>query len=84
MHQVMRMALFIKFQNGPIGKVGTNGVADEDLLAILIDRMRCFVNGPLNCPQNNVALSHLEEAAMALGDRTRDREARGVEGTHAA
>ena len=70
------------FQNGPIAEVGVNGVTHEALLAILIDRLRCFQAGPYACPDNNIALSHLEAAQGSLHNRTRTRMERGVEGTH--
>lgn len=73
----------ILFQNGPIGEVGVNGVTQEALLAIVIDRLRSFQAGPYNCRENAVALTHLETAQMWLQKRTLDRMRRGVEGTHA-
>lgn len=72
----------INFQNGPIKEVGTNGVTHEALLAILIDRLQGFQSGQYACRENALALTKLEEAQMWLQKRTRDRLARGVEGTH--
>jgi hypothetical protein len=71
----------IKFQNGPIAEAGVNGGSNEALLAIVIDRMRGFQSGPYKCRDNACALTHLEEALMWLQKRTRERMARGVEGT---
>lgn len=71
----------IFFQKGPIQETGDRGVTHEALLAILIDRLRCFQQGPYSCRENAIALTHLEEALMWLHKRTRDRIARGVEGT---
>lgn len=76
-------AVRINFQNGPIAEVGTNGITHEALIAILIDRLQCFQNGPYKCRENAMALTHLEEAMMWLQERTRDRISRGVEGTQA-
>jgi hypothetical protein len=70
----------IDFQNGPIKEAGVNGVTQEALLAIVIDRLRSFQDGPFKCRDNAVALTHCEEALMWLHRRTRDRIARGVEG----
>ena len=70
----------IDFQNGPILEAGVNGISGEALLAIVIDRLRCFQAGPFKCHENAIALTHLEESLMWLQKRTRDREARGVEG----
>lgn len=72
----------ILFQNGPVPEVGCNGVTNEALLAILIDRMRGFQSGKFSCRENAIALTHLEDALHWLQHRTRQREARGVEGTH--
>ncbi len=73
---------FIPFQNGPIAEAGVNGLTHEVLLAILIDRLQGFQKGPFAGRDNAVALTKLEEAAMWLAKRTRERMARGVEGTH--
>lgn len=72
----------LSFQNGPIGEVGFNGISNEALLAVLIDRMRGFQAGPYASRENALALTAMEEALMWLQKRTRDRMARGVEGTH--
>lgn len=72
----------IRFQNGPIKEAGVNGISGEALLAIVIDRLRCFQAGEYKCRENAVALTQLEDALMWLQKRTRDRLARGVEGTN--
>lgn len=76
-------SLLVKFQNGPIHEAGVNGVSGEALLAIVIDRLRGFQSGPFVCRENALALTSLEESLMWLQKRTRDRLARGVEGTNA-
>lgn len=73
----------ISFQNGPIQEAGVNGISGEALLAIQIDRLRSFQAGQYACRENAIALTHLEDALMWLQKRTRDRLARGVEGTNA-
>lgn len=70
----------ISFQNGPVKEFGFNGVSQEALLTIVIDRLRSFQQGPFSCRDNACALTHCEEALMWLQKRTRDRMARGVEG----
>lgn len=72
----------ILFQNGPIPEVGTNGVTQEALLAIVADRLRSFQKGPYECKANACALTHIEEAQHWLQQRTIERMRRGVEGTH--
>jgi hypothetical protein len=51
----------IRFENGPV-----NGVTDEALLAIVIDRLRGIQGGPLKGRENAIALTHIEEALMWL------------------
>lgn len=72
----------ISFQKGPIKEAGVNGVMNEDLIAVVIDRMRGFQSGDFACRDNANALKHLEEALLWLNHRTEKREQRGVEGTH--
>lgn len=74
----------ILFQNGPIKEFGVNGLTQEALLAIVIDRLRSFQSGPFACDDNELALKHTQAALNTLQNRTRARIARGVEGTHAA
>lgn len=71
----------ISFQNGPIRECGVNGIPDEALYAILIDRLQGFQKGQYSCRENAIALTHLETALMWAQKRTHEREARGVEGT---
>jgi len=70
----------ISFQNGPIQETGVNGCQQEDLLAIVIDRLRSFQSGPFDCRENDLALAKCEEALFWLNRRTADRQSRGVEG----
>ena len=72
----------IEFQNGPIKEAGVNGISGEAMLAIVIDRLRSFQAGQYACYENANALTALETSLMWLQKRTRDRTARGVEGTH--
>ena len=72
----------VQFQKGPIKENGINGVANEDLLAMVIDRLQSFQESEYKCRENAVAITKLEEALMWLRKRTQDREDRGVEGTH--
>jgi len=74
--------LDIKFQSGPINEAGVNGVTQEVLLAICIDRLRSFQAGNFACRENALALTKMEEAQHWLHHRTLKRMARGVEGTH--
>ena len=70
----------IRFQKGPVQEHGVNGLSDESLLAILIDRLEHFQAGPFACEQNERALTHLQAALEDLQARTKDCVERGVEG----
>lgn len=80
--QAPDVAQRISFQNGPVKESGFNGISQEALLAIVIDRLRSFQTGQYACRENAIALTHCEDALMWLQKRTRDRMARGVEGTN--
>lgn len=72
----------LHFQNGPINENGINGLTQEALLAVVIDRLRAFQAGQFACRENALALTKLEEAQHWLLHRTRERMTRGVEGTN--
>ncbi len=72
----------VQFQKGPIKESGVNGVMNEDLIAMVIDRLQSFQESDFKCRENAVAITKLEESLMWLRKRTQDREDRGVEGTH--
>lgn len=72
----------LSFQNGPIKEAGVNGITQEALLAVVVDRLRGFQSGKFACRENALALTKIEEAMHWLHSRTQQRVARGVEGTH--
>lgn len=72
----------IKFQNGPIGEEGANGISNEALLAIVEDRLVGFQTGKFSHLMNVIALLDVRSAMNALHRRTADLVERGVEGTH--
>lgn len=60
----------IAFQHGPRGVDGSvPGVFDDDLLAVVEDRLRCFQDGPFACVENAEALRMVQLAREALGSR---------------
>jgi hypothetical protein len=75
----------LTFQNGnPAEEI--NGLTNEVLLAILIDRLTGFIAGFGAKDQhtretNEKALASLQEALITLTKRTRKREEQGIEGT---
>lgn len=75
----------ILFQNGALREgesASFNGITHEALLAIVIDRLESFQEGPFKCDENAVALDYAQAALDALHRRTAEREARNVEGRH--
>lgn len=71
----------IHFQKGPIQEHGVNGIHNEDLIAIVIDRLQGFQAGEYACDENALALTYLEGVLGRLRDRTDRRKAAGIEGT---
>jgi len=70
----------LKFQQGAIKEAGGNGLTNEALLAILAHRLNAM-NKKMPCRENAIAITNIEQAQLWLEKRTRDRLARGVEGT---
>jgi hypothetical protein len=71
----------VRFQRGPVAEHGVNGITNEALLAIVIDRLEGAQEGPYKSRYNALAITKIEEAVLWLSRRTLDRQARGVEGT---
>ena len=72
----------VAFQFDTIPTVGVQGWTNKALLAVILDRLRCFQASPYQCVENAEAILHVVEAIAALERRTVDRRARGVEGRH--
>lgn len=76
----------VSWQNGPLAVDGErrdpNGAFVETLIDVVIKRIEFYQESEFHCINNAVALGHLYAAAEVLAERTRDRERRGVEGTH--
>ena len=70
----------IRFQDGAVQKVGgRNGWQNEELLAVLINRMN-YLQGKFPCRENAIVITKLEEALLWLEKRTSSRQKQGVEG----
>ncbi len=80
----MRSHAELQFQNGGLKEVGANGITDQALLAIVLDRMRGFNDGPYRCRENSIIITKLEEAMMWMEKRSNDRARRCVEGERIA
>lgn len=61
----------------------TDGTTNEEVLAVLIDRIK-YLNQKFPSRQNSIVITKLEEALMWLENRTAERKLRGVEGKHLA
>lgn len=79
----------ISWQKGPIprdsnGKPmqNSNGAFVEDVIQAVIGRIEFYQSSRFNCKENADALNALRVAAERLDDRTKDRLARKVEGSH--
>ena len=72
----------IHFQEGAIKEHGINGVMNEDLIHMAIERLQCFQASEFACRENARAITKLEEAILWLRKRTMGRDKRGVLGTH--
>ena len=77
-----KLVCAIHFQEGPIKECGVNGVNNEDLINMVIERLEHFQRSEYACRENAMAITKLEEALLWLRKRTMSRERRGVEGTH--
>ena len=78
--------LCVSFQNGPLGRGSDrkepNGCFVETLISAAIGRLDFYQSSRFNCTANQEALEHLAAALQVLENRTKDRDLRGVEGTH--
>lgn len=79
----------ISWQNGPLGRDNTrrvpNGAFVETALAIAKSRIEFYQTasaGKFACAENAQAIEHINAALAILDQRTKDREARQVEGLH--
>lgn len=74
----------LQFQNGGLKEVGPNGITDQALIAVVLDRLRGFNDGPYRCRENSMMITKLEEALMWGEKRGNDRARRNVEGERIA
>ena len=71
--------LNVSFQRGGVAVNGVNGITNEALLAILINRTK-YLDSCFACDENKRAIQHMEEALVNLEVRSARRIVRGVEG----
>jgi hypothetical protein len=66
-------------QSAPVKEVGVNGCQVTDIIEYLICLLHEYQK-EFPCAYNCHTITHLREAQFAQENRTKDREARGVEG----
>ncbi len=71
----MQEVKFIKRVNG---QLVSDGTTNEEVLGMLIDRIK-YLNTKLPCRENALVITKLEESLMWLEKRTALRVAQGVE-----
>jgi hypothetical protein len=64
------------------GLLSVDGAFVEGVIEAAIGRLEFYNSTEFCCPENGLAIKHLEEALNWLQARTADRVERGVEGTH--
>lgn len=68
-------------------RIAPNGAFVETVISAAVQRIEHYQTangGKFACRENAIAITKLEEALLWLDKRTREREARQVEGTHKA
>ena len=78
--------LAISWQNGPLSRGESrkepNGAFVETVIQAALDRLEFYQSGNFASEYNQIAIGDLQHALDSLSNRTKDREKRGVEGTH--
>lgn len=72
----------LRFQKGGKKEVGINGVSDEVILAIVLERFKHIQNGDYANRETAIAATKIEEALLWLKKRTIERTEKGIEGTN--
>jgi len=86
--EVQARGLTIHWQNGPLGRIGTderikpNGAFIETVIEAARQRIQWYNDNGFGCRENSLAITKLEEALHWLDARTKRRVREGVEGTH--
>jgi hypothetical protein len=88
---VAGVGLNIYWQNGPLGRgedrKAPNGAFVETVVAAAVERLKFYQeasDGKFACEANKLAIDCFNAGLEILEARTREREARQVEGTHVA
>jgi len=79
--QVIQFIEKVKVNNDGDSKTVNDGTTNEEVLAMLIDRLT-GLNKKFPCKENKQSIKFLTRAQRLLESRTKDRVLRGVEGKH--
>ncbi len=87
---VSSIGLDIRWQKGPLGEEGIdrlepNGAFVETVIAAALQRIEWYqmvCDGRFACDENHFVIGWLKDSLRKLDERTKSRQARGVEGTH--
>ena len=89
---VSGVGFHIDWQDTPLGDGPDRGTPTgafvEDVILACIQRVKFYQgddedgSGRFRCPENELTIAKLNEALASCYQRTQDREARGVEGSH--
>jgi hypothetical protein len=85
--EVVGPGLTIHWQNGPRARedgslAPANGAFVETVIYAALQRLEFFQKSQYKTDENQEAIDHLEQALVALDNRRKARQARGVEGKH--
>jgi hypothetical protein len=70
----------INFQKLPVHSVGVNGISDEALLAIVLDRLQFFQEQTeYECTENALAIEHIKSAIGYYKIRQDRRKSQGIQ-----
>jgi hypothetical protein len=73
----------INWQSGPVVDGQYNGATIEEVLQAALDRLEAFQDSPAKCEENQAAIDFLDDALIALRDRTARRIRQVLEGSYA-
>lgn len=71
----------IEFMKKEDGKIVMQGTTNEEVLRMMIARMK-YLQDKLPCIENAIVINRLEESLLWLNVRTKKRVEQGVENTH--
>ncbi|KKN72974.1 hypothetical protein LCGC14_0405280 [marine sediment metagenome] len=80
------MGIYIRWQDGPLNRgkdrLEPNGALVEDVIKAAKFRIEHYNESKFKGRENSMAITKLDEALLWLDKRMKDRERRGVAGTH--